>query len=395
MVEDLLAFFSHSQSAFHVTAHIRSALLSHGYAELSLTAPFPAPLPPRAFVVRDEMTIVAFSIGAGDSAIILSTDVDAPFLRPRPHSAYAHGSHHFVILEQTGGRAQDIRSYADQVLTVAGAVFLRRNGQITRKLICAEGIATLPMVPDAAREVNSFPALIGKRSLLSVVAGLCGCEEAAIVDWDLRFVPADPPRVLGSAVHATAAAELAAAWGIVEAFLRKSEDSGGVKMMALYAGGMTRKWTRDGPGSDLLGAVAGAIFADLPAAKLNSLNVVVETLISDKLDKTAKPTEGPALRTGVRSDATTELIGRMVVETIARNAGVKLPASAYGNNFLGPPSIGPKLLDTTDIRTVQLGQFVIAQGAVRSGVKIKEWKNLVTLLTALYNDYDRVKAVVQ
>jgi aspartyl aminopeptidase len=392
----LLGFFSHCISPFHMIAHIRSLLTAEGYVELSSISSWPDPLPDKAFLVRDEIAVIAFSIGTRDSVIILNTDYDFPFLRPRPNSAYEHNGQHYVILEHNGARRLDIRSYGDQQLSVAGAVFVREEGRIVRRLISRSSVAFLPSMPAVVRgepDRNSFPALIGGRSLLSVVAELCECTESAIVDWDLRFSAADPAREIAGKVHADCGAELSNCYAVLTAFLQQSKTSSGVKMMAIYAGGISRKFLRTGPGSDFFDSVGRAIFrgSDYAAIKLKSLNIVVETIIPDKLDKTCKLKSGVAIRTGARSDATTEMIGQAIVTEIAKISKAKLEIAGYSNMVVGPASIAPKLMETTDIRTVQIAQNVQSQASTRPIITLSTWKTLVTFLTAAYDQYDTIK----
>jgi aspartyl aminopeptidase len=396
--DDFLDFLFHAISPFHMVSHIRTVLTSQGYTELSLLSPFPAPLPAKAFLVRDEISVLAFSIGTYDSAIILNADYDFPILRPRPNSAYEHNGHHYVVLEHNGSRRLDIRSYGDQILSMAGAVFVRRDGRLVRCLVSQDSVAVLPTFPPPGRgrsENNSFAAIVGGRSLRAVVAELCACTEDEIVDWDLQFSAAERPRIIGNEVHGTWAVELGACYSILTAFLKKSETSNGVKFMAIYAGGIGRRFLRAGPGSNFFNNVARAVFRDRDygAVQVNSLNVVVEALVLDKLDKNCRVNTGIAIRVGVRSDSTTELIGAAIVEGIAQHTKVKLPIAVYSNMVVGPEGIAPKLLEVTDIRTVQLAQVVRALGTIRPAVKGSTLNSLIVLLTALYDEYDKVKPI--
>jgi aspartyl aminopeptidase len=110
----------------------------------------------------------------------------------------------------------------------------------------------------------------------------------------------------------------------------------------------------------------------------------VHHITKEKLDKTNPLQGGIAIRTGVKSDAPSVIVGEYWVARIAKAAGIELQVVSYGNDDVVPRSIAPVLVDATGIRAVEVGFAMIRHATVRGIASEKDIAALVTLLRAAY-----------
>lgn len=255
-MEDFLHFLDECPTPYHFIAYARRELLQNGFVELNEKTHFNFDQLPnqKAFVVRDERSIIAFKLNnnskpnSGESVVGICTNCDSPCFKLKYH--YQQNPYYGEVTEQndseeyknaffnnsSNNEFHDVyqgsnksgyqlirlslygaalwQTFFDRDLRLAGLVYVRdpKTNQITQKLVDSKrGVAVLPNSPMHTNHTLSlspsydpekhFSALFNimpekdtKSGLHSYVASLLDDPSITgdqIVDWDLRFIDAN------------------------------------------------------------------------------------------------------------------------------------------------------------------------------------------------------------
>jgi aspartyl aminopeptidase len=392
--DKLTSFLDSCCTPYQTVAYLRRVLVSAGYTELLERDVLPSPLPPQFFIVRDEMTLLAFSISTYDFAVALHATSDWPSLSLRWNYESEENGLQFIDLEHSAGQAFDANLLPPE-LRMCGTVVVRRDGKFEQKHVdSVRAIAVVPNTHEEKPAHNIFRALLGRQKLKPYVAGLCQCAESEIFEWQLRFISANKARFAGEkpeVVVAPRVKEKSLCFAMLESFLAAKSDKG-IKILAIYGSGAKKADQRTSYYSDFFNSVFDSVLndRDVNLARLRSLNLCGQAdLKSDKLDKLHRKSDKCLyLLQSPKSDLADDMLANAIVTDIARSHKVDLVASCFAER--APSGIGPQTMERTGIRTAEIGQ-TSDRSKTDLGPSVAGLEQLIKLLTAVYNDYDPSK----
>ncbi|OHS99585.1 hypothetical protein TRFO_33909 [Tritrichomonas foetus] len=124
-MEDFLNFIDISRSPFHFIDYSRKILSSNGFVEISEKESFPNPLPPKAFVIRDNRSIIAFIIGSKDSIIGVCANSDFPCFKLKPNHSQNIGKYQIARLKISGNGLW--HTFLDREMKAVGRILVKEE----------------------------------------------------------------------------------------------------------------------------------------------------------------------------------------------------------------------------------------------------------------------------
>ena len=225
-MEDFQHFLDDCPTPYHFVSYARRELLQNGFVELNEKAHFDLDQLPnqKAFVVRDERSIIAFKLNnqskakSGESVVGVCANCDSPCFKLKYNyeqnpfygevkeegddenykNAFFNDSQNKTSVIQNSNQNQKTSGYQLLRLSLYGTALWQTF--FDRDLRAIHQMSHISLSPkyDPEKHFNALFNIVhdkeNKTSLRSYVASLLGDDnitEDQIVDWDLRFVDAN------------------------------------------------------------------------------------------------------------------------------------------------------------------------------------------------------------
>lgn len=401
-MSDLIAFFDECSTEYHFIEYAKQALINAGYVELKERERFPDPMPPKAFVVRDGLSIVAYTVNGYDSIVLTTSECYDFYAKVKENYEYEQNGIYYTRLGLYGGQKPWCNVF-DRDLKVAGVVWIKGEGnKIHRKLIDSK--RPIAILTHNADEIigtsfrmdrdDDIHAMIGKKPLKPFIASLCGCAEEDIVNWDLRYIPAQKPDKIGDCLRANNANTLAHCYACLNGFLKKEDGGNGVQVLALHAANIDAILRRDSCGSDSVMRVLKAIFKHKDYECIKEKSFCLYSVPMSHGNGTqgfvCNRKQGVVVRTSVRSNCATEMASCYIMTNMIKKLGVKSQTFCDKNSILTKGTSGSRVESVTGIRTGEVGLVVSYTNAVRATVSAQDIEELTKLVKGMYESYEPV-----
>ena len=212
--QDLLDFIDASPSPWHAAASLAQRLAEHGYARLSESEAWSVTAGGKYYVVRGGSSLIAFRVGRDSPARhgfrVVGAHTDSPGLRLKPKAPHAADGMLRLGVEVYGGPI--LATFTDRDLSLAGRVWLRRNGGLAARLVRFE--QPLLRLPNLAihmnravneeglklHKQNELPVLLAgseaglapRDVFLKLLAERAGCAPGEILSFELNVYDTQP-----------------------------------------------------------------------------------------------------------------------------------------------------------------------------------------------------------
>ena len=395
MQDIILHRFDETPTPYHFVEFAKRELLKRGYVQLKETEMWPTPLPEKGFVIRDGISIVAFTISGYDSISLVTCENGMFALKLKPEYEYCENGYYWVRAAYFGSLR--LESVQDRDLRVAGAVFVNHNGKMERRLVdSVRGIATMATkkIPQKTMDKDlCYHLLIGKSPLKPYIAKLAECDESEIVDWDLYFVPAAKGVLTNGFLRDTFAQYLAAEIGLFLGFVGKEDGGSNVKMAAFHGVGDKYVLHRASCASDLVPSVLREIFKDhdYEEAKARSLHIFLSPVNDHAGDEqhVVSMKKGVVLRTSVRSNIATEPFGEYLLRSFS---SADTQVACDKNSLISAATNGSCVEQLTGIRTAEIAICCSKRTSARTHIAVRDITSLTKYVKEFYNNYAPVNA---
>ena len=246
MSEKLVEFLKKSPTAYHACENAVGLLLERGFTRLSETEDWNLAEGGKYFVVRNDSSLIAFTVGALDdfSYKLVTSHADSPMLKLKENPVQKSALYATLNVEPYGGGAW--QSFLDRPLAVAGRVIKREGNVLKSETVTSPFLLTIPSLAiHQNRNVNEGFA-INKQIDLQPLVGLSGEVESSeaflekvagenVIGYDLYLVNADMPYSFGLNNEFLAAPRidnLTSMYSSLEAILDEDDERRGICMIA-------------------------------------------------------------------------------------------------------------------------------------------------------------------
>lgn len=413
----LLNFIMLSPSPFHAVSISASELEGMGFLPLDERKPFSIQKGKSYYVKRNSSALIAFTIPQSFSGFhIVSAHTDSPCLKIKWNPELkAQGLPTRLNVEAYGGLI--LNSWLDRPLSIAGRVFIKRNGRIEEKLVNLGQKMSL-VIPSLAihqnREANNGWKISIQKEMLPIfsdgdalfldeVSSAAECRKEDLLDYDLFLYNKTAPVFWGADGEFFSSPkidDLGCAWSALEA-LKNSSPTNNIAMCALFDNEETGSGTKQGALSDFLLSVTERIMESLGMgvedkyiAYANSRMIsadnghAVHPAWKEKSDVTNMPrmNGGILLKYSASQKYTTDAESGSYVRNLMDNNNIPYQIFHNNSDVAGGSTLGNLSSQKVSIRTCDVGVAQLAMHSSYESAGTKDTSALLSLFSSFYKD---------
>lgn len=411
LAEELLDFIYESPSPFHVVENIKKDLLENGFQELSLVDRWKLNTGGKYFIVKNDSALIAFEIGSGgkDRGFkIIGAHTDSPTFKVKPNPEIIEKNKYLKLNTEVYG-GPILNTWMDRPLTLAGRVTMKGHNPLKpiSKLINFD--RPMVIIPNVAihmnRKINEGIELNKQKDLLPLVMGINDKLEGEnylvnaiakeldisytdIKDFELYLSEFERGSIIGvkeEFISCGKLDDLAMVHSGIKALINAS-PSDQTKVMVCFDNEEIGSQTKQGAGSPMLKTILERITLGLNGDREDFLRGLNDSYIisadmahavhpnsPEKHDPTNKPVlnGGPVIKINANQRYTTDSDSGTVFEHMCELANVPVQKFVNRSDERGGSTIGPISSGQLDIRSVDVGNPMLAMHSIRElgGVK--------------------------
>ncbi|TLX74388.1 M18 family aminopeptidase [Labilibacter sediminis] len=424
--QELIDFIYDSPSPYHVVSNIKKELINHNFEELHLTETWKLEKGKKYFTTKNDSAIFAFSLGTKnlpDSGIkMICAHSDSPGFKVKPQPEIVVENKLLKLNTEVYG-GPILMTWMDRPLSLAGRVSLKSKNTLFPESAFVHFKEPLLIIPNLAihlnREVNKGIALNRQKDMLPLMGmvnetfekdnyliGLLAKELKVdtedIVDFDLTLYEHEKGCIMGvnkDMISSPKLDDLAMAHGGLKALLN-SDNPDTTQMLCIFDNEEVGSQTKQGAGSPVLNNILQRInFAlnysqdDFYKTLYNSFMISADMAHSihpnliEKHDPVLHPVMngGPVIKIHANQKYTTDGDSGTVFETICQKAGVPYQKFVNRSDMEGGSTLGNVSTGQLDIRTVDIGNPMLAMHSIRELGGVKDQSYAIKAFTTYYN----------
>ncbi|MGQ1783738.1 MULTISPECIES: M18 family aminopeptidase [unclassified Saccharicrinis] len=425
--QELIDFIYQSPSPYHVVSNIKQELSDNGFQELSLTDSWQLEKGKKYFTTKNDSAVFAFSLGnrnlpdTGIKMICAHSDSPGFKIKPQPEMLVENT---LLKLNTEVYGAPILMTWLDRPLSISGRVSLKSDNPLFPKSALVNLKKPLLIIPNLAihlnREINDKGIVLNRQKdmlplmgvvnetfekdnyLLSLLAEALHVKQDDIIDFDLTLYEFEKGCIMGmdnEMISSPKLDDLAMAYGGLKALLG-SDNSETTQMLCIFDNEEVGSVTKQGAGSPVLNNILLRINAalgyhqdDFYRTIYNSFMISADMAHSihpnlvEKHDPVLHPVMngGPVIKIHANQKYTTDGDSGAVFETICQKAGVPYQKFVNRSDMAGGSTLGNVSTGQIDIRTVDMGNPMLAMHSVRELAGVMDQTYVVKAFTTFYN----------
>ncbi|MDM8533215.1 M18 family aminopeptidase [Clostridiaceae bacterium HSG29] len=402
---ELIDFIYESPSAFHVVENVKAKLIKNDFKELDLREKWNIEKNGKYFVTKNDSAVISFIIGKGDiekeGFRIIGAHTDSPTFKIKPSPEMTENGYLKLNTEVYGGPI--LNTWLDRPLSFAGRVTLKGEDLMHPESKLVDIKKPVLIIPNLAihmnRDVNKGVELDKQKDMLPLM-GLAGedfikedfivelmakelkCNKEDIVDFDIYLYEVEKGSIIGindEFISAGKLDDLAMVHAGIEAII-KAKESKSTKMMVCFDNEEIGSRTKQGAGSPMLKNIIERIVFKLGGDKEELQRALYSSFLisadmahavhpnsGEKHDPVNKPiiNKGPVIKMNANQNYTTDSDSNTVYEMICRNLNIPIQKFVNRSTERGGSTIGPISSSQLDIRSIDIGNPMLAMHSVR------------------------------
>ncbi len=427
LAQELIDFIHESPSPYHVVQNLKDKLLNQGFQELNLTETWKLEKGKKYFTTKNNSAIFTFSIGTKDlpscGIKMICAHSDSPGFKIKPEPEMLVENKLLKLNTEVYG-GPILMTWLDRPLSIAGRVSLKSDNPLFPKSAFVDFKKPLLIIPNLAihlnRSVNDNGIALNKQKdmlpfmgivnetfekdnyLVGLIAQELNVAPEEIIDFDLTLYEYEKGCVMGmndELISSPKLDDLAMAHAGFKAIL-ESSNTETTQMLCIFDNEEVGSVTKQGAGSPVLNNILQRInFGlgynqdDFYKTIYNSFMISADMAHSihpnlvEKHDPILHPVinEGPVIKIHANQKYTTDGDSGAVFETICKKAGVPYQKFVNRSDMAGGSTLGNVSTGQIDIRTVDIGNPMLAMHSVRELGGVLDQSYVVKAFTTFYN----------
>lgn len=406
LAEKLIDFIYESPTAFHAVKSVKNILLNNGFKELELRERWDLEKGGKYFVTKNDSAIISFAIGDGEieegGFKLIGAHTDAPSFRIKPNPEITvENSYLKLNTEVYGGPI--LSTWLDRPLSIAGRVALKSEHPLYPKKRLININRPILIIPNLAIHMNRkanegielnkqkdtlpLATLINEEFekenfLLNLIAEELDVKIEDIIDFDLFLYEYEKGSIIGANnefISSGRLDDLAMVHAGVHALVN-TKPGRGINVMVCFDNEEIGSRTKQGAASPMLRTILERIVLALGKDKEDFYRALYSSFIisadmahalhpnsPEKHDPVNKPiiNKGPVIKINANQAYTTDSDSNSVYEMICQRAGIPVQKFVNRSDERGGSTIGPVSSSQLDIRSIDIGNPMLAMHSVR------------------------------
>ncbi len=423
---ELIDFIYNSPSPYHVVSNISNTLLTNGFEELKLTDKWKIEKGKKYFTTKNGSAIFAFTTGNNDlpsSGIkMISAHSDSPGFKIKPNPEILVEKKLLKLNTEVYG-GPILMSWLDRPLSIAGRVSLKSKNPLFPDHKYIDFKKPILIIPNLAihlnRSVNDGVALNRQKDmlplmgvindtfekenyLLKLLADQLGVNTEDIIDFDLTLYEYEKGCIMGindEFISSPKLDDLAMVHAGLKALINATNNTN-TQMLCIFDNEEVGSQTKQGAGSPVLSNILKRInFGlgydedDLYRMIYNSFMISADMAHSihpnqtEKHDPVLHPVMngGPVIKIHANQKYTTDGDSGAVFETICKKADVPYQKFVNRSDMEGGSTLGNVSLSQIDLRSVDIGNPMLAMHSVRELAGVKDHLYITRAFETFYD----------
>lgn len=425
--QELINFIAESPSAFHAVETMKQILVPQGFQELTLADKWRLDKAGKYFVTQNNSALIAFIIGQGDPSRhgfrIIATHTDSPSFRIKTSPEISVEGHYLKLnLEAYGGPI--LNTWLDRPLSLAGRIILRGESLFSPQGKLFRSKQPLLVIPNLAihmnRKINEGIELNRQKDMLPLLAQITEnlqgkgafsrylakeleCLPEEILDFDLFLCESGQGCFLGlqqEFISSPRLDDLAMVHAGTSA-LAKAKSALPTQVLACFDHEECGSTSKQGAASPLLANIIERIllaqakdredyFRALEPSILISADMAhaLHPNSTEKHDPILHPilNGGPVIKINANQSYTTDGESASIFTSLCRSVNVPVQTFANRSDERGGSTIGPISSQHLAIRSVDIGNPILAMHSLRELGGVKDHLAAAKVFKAFYEE---------
>lgn len=422
VMEQLKKLIVKGTSPYHVTKETERRFLDAGYERLSMGDSWNLEYGGKYYVVQQEATLIAFSIGKREDSFrgfrIAAAHTDFPGFRIKQNAEIIRNGYAQLNTEVYGGAI--LNTWMDRPLSAAGRVALKSEEPFHPRTILVDLEKPLFVIPNLAihlnREVNKGVELNRQKELLplagmageefsqnglrDMLAEHLGVQPEEILDYELGLYNKDMPELTGMREEFLSAPRIDNLSGVQAIITGMTESTGeGINVAAFFDHEEIGSRTKQGAGSLFLSMVLEKISLGLLKSRQEFLQSLSDSMLlsvdvghafhpnyPEKMDLTNQSplNHGFCIKEACTQSYATDSRAVAVIQQICMKK--EIPYTKFFNRSDGTSgsTLGSIASAMVPVPTVDVGIPILAMHSARELMGVKDEYALSDMVRAYY-----------
>jgi len=423
--QELLDFIEESPSSFHAVESVKKLLIPQGFRELSFDEKWSLTPGGKFFVTRNNSALIAFMVGQGEPEKhgfrLIAAHTDSPSFRIKPLPEIMTEGHYLKLNVETYG-GPILNTWLDRPLALGGRIIQRGKSPFSPQTKLFYSKRPLLVIPNLAihinRRVNEGLELNKQKDMLPLLtqiteglqkegmlmnhlAETLHCLPEDILDFDLFLCESEKGCFIGLQQEFISSARLddlamihAGTWAIAQA-----KSSLATQVLACFDHEECGSTSKQGAASPLLSHVLERIllaqkkdretyFQALEHSFLISADMAhaLHPNSSEKHDPINRPilNGGPVIKISANQSYTTDAESAAIFTALCQQVNVPVQKFVNRSDERGGSTIGPISSTHLDVRSVDIGNPVLAMHSIRELGGVKDHLAIAKVFSVFY-----------
>lgn len=421
----LLDFIQDSPTSFHAVEEVKKILVPQGFQELPFKEKWSLIPGGKYFVTRNNSAIIAFVVGEGIPEKygfhLIGTHTDSPSFRVKPMPEISVEGHYLKLNVETYG-GPILNTWLDRPLSLAGRIILRGDSPFSPQVNLFRSDHPLLVIPNLAihmnRKVNEGFELNKQKDMLPLfsqiteglekegvlirhLAKTLQCPPEDILDFDLFLFEYEKGCFVGLQQEFISSGRLddlamthAGAWA-----LARAKPTLMTQVLACFDHEECGSTSKQGAASPFLSHVLERILLALKKDREAYFQALSHSFLlsadmahalhpnsGEKLDPVNRPilNGGPVIKISANQSYSTDAESAAIFTALCQRAGVPVQKFVNRSDERGGSTIGPISSTHLDIRSVDIGNPILAMHSVRELGGVKDHLAMANVFSEFY-----------
>ncbi|WP_339063696.1 M18 family aminopeptidase [Tepidibacillus marianensis] len=424
LVLDLIHFIDQSPSAFHVVENTKKQLQAKGFRELLAEERWNLQKGGKYYFSKNNSAVIAFIVGIGEvekeGFKLVAAHTDSPSFRIKPNPEMTTENYLKFNTEIYGGPI--LNTWLDRPLSLAGRVTVKGDHSLYPNTRLVNFERPILIIPNVAihmnRKVNEGITLNPQTDLLPIVALInkefekenylhkllaqeLNVNQEEILDFDLFLYETSKGTFVGldeEMISIGRLDNLAMAHAGITA-IADAEPTKATNVMVCFDNEEIGSRTKQGANAPMLANVLERIVLSLGKDREDYFRALAKSFIisadmahavhpnhTEKHDPVNRPrmNGGPVIKINANQGYTTDSDSNAVYEQLCKTNEIPVQKFVNRSDERGGSTIGPISSTQVDIRSVDIGNPMLAMHSVRELAGVKDHLYVVQSFDAFY-----------